>query len=471
MGSAGRTFGRYVLIDRLAAGRTSEVWLARMRGPARFKKLAVIKRMSLERDPKAGRTFVEEGTLAARLSHPHIAQVFEMGEEEGWRYMAMEYVAGQTLRAVLARGGKTLTTAHIAEIFSQLCSALAAAHDAGVVHRDVHPWNILVSYGGDVKLIDFGSARSDASDRTEIESVARRVPYMSPEQCKGDPVDARSDIFAVGACLYEALSGKNPFNRVNPVEAMDAVCRKKVGPVSRYDATFAPFDAIIAKALHKDPRRRYRNCREIVHALKELKHTERSLGAVMRRGFGTEVLTEKRVAEWEDSEISMPYEPPPRRRSSQKTAPRPSGPLSGIFGRRTSRDAQVLALGAGFLVTVLATASVTSALMSDSTPPPREERVVAPPVSEVTVPPKAEPAPEPVAVAVAEPVAAPVPAVEPALRAPPHTPTRVVVPAPAPPKPVVTPASASSRPRPKRITKDPVHSWMNEPTPSAVNDE
>ncbi len=174
------SFGKYVLIERLASGKSGEVYLARVRGPLGFKKLCVIKRVPRTSDAAVSGSFVDEGSTIAGLNHPHIVQVYDMGEHDRWMYLTTEYVEGKSLRDVLAHAKRGIPLQQTAEMFVQLASALGFAHEKNVVHRDIEPSNIVVAYSGEAKLIDFGSAASDGSDRTQMDAIGRRVPYMSP---------------------------------------------------------------------------------------------------------------------------------------------------------------------------------------------------------------------------------------------------------------------------------------------------
>lgn len=324
LGGEGSTFGKFVLLTRLSTGRTSELFLARQRGPLGFKKLVAIKRAVNSTDPRMVESFVAEARAAAQFSHPHIAQVHELGQTSGVYYLAMEYVNGKTLRHVLDRGRKVkrgMHPEHVANLVIDMCSALQFAHNAtdmfgqevAVIHRDVNPTNLLVSYGGDLKLIDFGSARSDTSDLTEVTPLERRVAYLSPEQVAAQDVDKRSDIFSVGVCMYEMLTGTNPFSRTNPVEAMEAVRTLDPPAPSTFDPKLRAFDRIVMRALQKEPDARYSECDAMAEDLRKLlrqgrvEPASRSLANYMTTIFEQDITRENEVVarSVEESELAF----------------------------------------------------------------------------------------------------------------------------------------------------------------------
>jgi eukaryotic-like serine/threonine-protein kinase len=201
--------GRYELVRPLGHGAMATVDLAQdaeLDRPVALKRLAE----NLARDEELRRRFVREARLAARLAHPNVVRVFDVGEDEGRPFIAMEYVEGQTLAELVALRGK-LPSAEAATLGVQVCAALAAAHAAGLVHRDVKPQNLLLSSDGALKLGDFGIAVGHEGTRLTLEgTVLGTVGYLAPEQARGEQVTAAADIYAVGAVLYELLTGEPP---------------------------------------------------------------------------------------------------------------------------------------------------------------------------------------------------------------------------------------------------------------------
>lgn len=204
-------FGNYLLDELIAEGGMARVFRARLRGVGGFEKPLVVKqvRPELASDPRFVEMFVEEAKTLVRLSHPHIVPVYELGVVDGTYFLAMELVEGATLSAILKDG--PLAPEQVARIASQVCDALDHAHTRfGLVHRDVTPRNILLDQGGHARLVDFGIA-------TPVEGEAGEVfgspGYMSPEQLRGESIDGRSDVFTLGAVLYQCLTGKPAFLR------------------------------------------------------------------------------------------------------------------------------------------------------------------------------------------------------------------------------------------------------------------
>ncbi len=351
IGGEGTTYGKYFLIKRLAMGGMGEIFLAKLRGPVGFKKLLVIKRILPHHtaNDQFVNMFFAEARIAAQLSHPHIVQIYEMGEIERSYYLAMEYVAGKPLREVIDRArklGESVPAAHAATVIADLCSGLSFAHNAtglsgselSIIHRDVNPANLLISYSGDLKLIDFGIAKSGASgERTETGTIKGKFVYMSPEQSAAQPLDKRSDIFSVGICLYETLTGSNPFVKSNAVLSMDAIQRLEPPPVSQHSRKLAPFDPIISKALAKKLSERYSDCSELaddLHALLrsgDLEQPPTSLAAYMADIFEEQIASERRIIaaalENTQTEFQLSKErnqgrgPTPRERQTRQLTP------------------------------------------------------------------------------------------------------------------------------------------------------
>ena len=247
MSRAPVVLGSYELVERIGEGGMAEVWKARARGAAGFEKLVVIKRVlpALTAKPGFAELLVREAKISARLSHPNIAQVFELGEEGGAHYIAMEYVHGKDLgqaMTVRTTGIEGLSVPLRVWIVSVVAKALEHAHtrrgDDGrplqIVHRDVSPQNVLLSYDGAVKVADFGIARADEQGlgRGEDPKMLRgKYAYMSPEQARGEPLDRRSDVFGVGVVLFELLTGQRLFRGKTSQETLALVRRTHVPPL------------------------------------------------------------------------------------------------------------------------------------------------------------------------------------------------------------------------------------------------
>src|SRR5262245_47698222 len=201
--------GKYELLEKIGQGAMGEVHRARDTVLGRF---VAIKTMtaSIGQNDDLRKRFHREAQSAARLNHPNIVTLYDFGEDQGKIFMAMELLEGSDLKEVIRQG--TLTLDQKLDLMEQICDGLAAAHAASVVHRDLKPPNIHVLPGGKVKIVDFGLARMGTSDMTKTGMVMGTPNYMSPEQVRGERVDARSDVFSLGAVFYELLSNRKAFD-------------------------------------------------------------------------------------------------------------------------------------------------------------------------------------------------------------------------------------------------------------------
>jgi serine/threonine-protein kinase len=232
--------------------------------------------------------FKNEALAASRLTHPAIVGIYDYGENKQLAYIAMEFVQGRGLRDFLARQER-FGLRDVMTIMSQLLDALDYAHDHGVVHRDIKPANIIMTANGSLKLADFGIARIDHSNLTQLGSIMGTPAYMSPEQYAGQQVDRRSDIFSCGVVLYELLTGVKPFE--GPTETIGyKICHEPHRNPSEINPQGVPpvFDAILTKALAKKPEDRYANAREFAKALTKGFET---LGDMPETGEATTLLT------------------------------------------------------------------------------------------------------------------------------------------------------------------------------------
>src|SRR5690349_13479140 len=221
-----RQFGKYTLLRKLASGGMAEIFLALHRSMAGFEKLVVIKRIlpAMNQDAAFIDMLLHEARVAATLSHPNIVQTFDVGQVDGTFFIAMEHIHGEDIRSIVRAMKKSAVTEfpleHTLAIVLGMCAGLAYAHDKrdldgqtlDIVHRDISPQNIVVTFTGDVKIVDFGIAKSTSgAEDTKSGKLKGKVPYMSPEQASGGHVDWRSDIFATGVMLFELTTGKRLF--------------------------------------------------------------------------------------------------------------------------------------------------------------------------------------------------------------------------------------------------------------------
>lgn len=279
------SFGRYTLIRRVAVGGMAEIWKAKVTGAAGFQKTVAIKRVlpELARDADFVAMFIQEAKLAAELVHPNIVQVFDFGQVGNDEYyIAMEYVPGTNVgvvhRRALERGG-TLPMHAALYVVAQAAKGLGYAHsrvDPGgrsldLIHRDVSPQNILVSFEGDVKVADFGIAKAaSASSRTSEGQVRGKLGYMSPEQAQSRRLDARSDLFSLGIVLYELLSGKRLFHGATPADTYARVAGFRGLQREDLDAVAEECRGILAKTLAIPPEDRFQTGEEMETALAHL---------------------------------------------------------------------------------------------------------------------------------------------------------------------------------------------------------
>ena len=277
--------GKYKLVKLIASGGMAEVYLARQAGAAGFEKLVCLKRIlpHLARDKQFVEMFLNEARLAARLDHPNIVSIFDLGEANGNYFIAMEFIDGPSLRAVhktAADRGEHLPIPEICKIISMAAGGLQYAHDLrdpgggplGLVHRDISPDNILVHRNGSAKVVDFGIAKAaNSSSQTRTGTLKGKVAYMPPEQLRGEQLDRRTDVFALGVVLYELLAGKRPWEGTSEVALIGKIMTEEPTPLPVLRADAPPgLVAIVDKALAKDRALRYQSCHELQADLENL---------------------------------------------------------------------------------------------------------------------------------------------------------------------------------------------------------
>jgi serine/threonine-protein kinase len=283
----GREFGSYRIMSLLGSGGMGTVYQAI---DTKFNRSVAVKFLSEDlADAVARRRFQREAQLASSLNHPHILTVYDIGELESHQYLVMEFVDGGTL-VDWARSAKR-TWVQIVELLTGVADGLAAAHAAGILHRDIKPANILVAKNGYAKLADFGLAKLDEGsqgDETQLTDkrtgagvVIGTIPYMSPEQASGKPLDSRSDIFSFGTVLYELLAGRKPFAGSTDLEVLQKVIHETAAPLG--DDIPPTLRSVVEKALEKDPDRRYQSTRELVIDLRRLARQSGETTAASRR--------------------------------------------------------------------------------------------------------------------------------------------------------------------------------------------
>jgi len=309
-------FGKYDLLALLATGGMAEIWLARVSGMAGFEKLVVIKRLldKLAVDNEYVEMFLDEARINARLTHSNIVQVLELGQVEGKYFMAMEFVPGLSVSQVGKRATKLLgdVPQEVAcGIVAQACSGLHYAHEKtmpdgkplNIIHRDVSPQNLILTYEGLVKVLDFGIAKADQREsQTRTGLVKGKFSYMSPEQCLGSALDRRSDVFALGIVLFELCTARRLFKRGSTYETYTAITTADVPPPRRLNAKVPEaVEAVILRALARQPADRYPTADAMLDALEEamrkgnLRGSATDLARFMNETFKAEEAEQRRL--------------------------------------------------------------------------------------------------------------------------------------------------------------------------------
>jgi serine/threonine-protein kinase len=279
----GRMIGHYRISHLIGKGGMGEVYLA---WDTKLDRSVALKLLPAHFTSDADRVlrFMQEARAASALNHPNIITIYEIGEETGTHFIATEFIEGQTLRQLMESSPQNLSD--VLEVIIQVASALAAAHNNGIVHRDAKPENIMVRPDGLVKVLDFGLAkllsrrgssnRNNQTPKPEIKTapglILGTLQYMSPEQANGQPIDARTDIFTLGVVLYELIAGKTPFDGENAIAIIDSILSAET-PLLAQERKDAPpeLQRIVNKALRKDKEQRYRTCDEMMADLRSLK--------------------------------------------------------------------------------------------------------------------------------------------------------------------------------------------------------
>src|SRR5918992_3457603 len=266
--SIGDRLGRFAILGSLGAGGMGEVYRAR---DDQLKRDVAIKVLpaAFSDDAERRRRFEHEARAAGGLNHPNILAVYDVGVERGASYIVTELLDGETLRERMA--GRPLPPRKVVDYARQIANGLAAAHDRGVVHRDIKPGNLFVTTDGRIKILDFGLAKligPDSSPNTEtvavdgtLRTVMGTVAYMSPELARGLHVDHRTDIFSFGVVFYEMLSGFPPFQRVTPGDTLKAILHDEPATLPCVDAEIPSLERIVRHCLEKQPEERFQNFR------------------------------------------------------------------------------------------------------------------------------------------------------------------------------------------------------------------
>ncbi len=347
-----RLYGKYFLLELINVGGMAEVFKAKMFGVEGFEKIVAIKKIlpEIAEDKEFIRMFIDEAKIAVRLQHPNIVQILELGKIEDSYFIAMELVNGKDLKTIRKRMKRVdllMPPEQSAFAISQVCDGLDYAHrkcdekmnSLNIVHRDISPQNIIISYEGTVKLIDFGIAKAKSkSTKTQAGMLKGKFSYMSPEQVSGQPIDRRSDIFSIGVVFFEMLTGKRLFLGKNDVETLEKIRKAEVPPPSVFNSLVPPeLDRIVLKSLAKDRDERYQWASELAEDLKKFSYTtdqqfsRQDMMNFMSEFFADELEEETaKLEEYEkikkpsDAEVEQSYRPSPKSGTRTETRVTPT---------------------------------------------------------------------------------------------------------------------------------------------------
>ena len=307
------TFGKYLLLERINVGGMAEVFIAKAFGVEGFERFLAIKKIlpTMAEDQEFITMFIDEARVSVQLNHANIVHIHELGKYEETYYIAMEYVAGRDLRTILERYRRRkeiMPTAQAVYVASKMCEGLDYAHrkkdargqDLSIIHRDVSPQNILVSYEGDVKVIDFGIAKAaNRAQKTQAGILKGKFGYMSPEQVRGMPIDRRSDIFAVGVILYEMLTGEKLFVGESDFSTLEKVRNADVPLPRQFNPNIpAGLEKVVLKALAREPEDRYQWASDLQEDLMKFLlagdaiYSGKHLSSFMKEAFAEDMLRE-----------------------------------------------------------------------------------------------------------------------------------------------------------------------------------
>jgi eukaryotic-like serine/threonine-protein kinase len=426
--AAGDVLGRYELLLPVAQGGMATVWAARMKGTRGFSKIVAIKTMlpALSSDPRFEKMFLSEAELASRIKHPNVCEILDLGEQDGVLYLVMEWIDGESLVTLLGdceRSGLRVPFAAAAQIGADAARGLHAAHElkdeggelAGVVHRDVSPHNILVTYDGLVKIVDFGVAKAVARSDHQATSAGHlkgKVHFMAPEQAYCDEVDRRTDVFALGIVLYQLTTGHHPFRADNELATLARITSPEPVPSpSMHVADYPPeLAAVLQKALAKQPDQRFASMRDLADALEAVATKLGSPGIEAFVHEALEARKEARAAQLKEARRAAD-ERKEQRAGGAGATPLPAvtvlaaptsddshGPLASSLAGRAPRAGGVaravglVSLGAilGAMALVWATRGATTPAVSTSLLSATLTETLAPAASASVAPPAAE---------------------------------------------------------------------------------
>ncbi|RAL20859.1 hypothetical protein DL240_14330 [Lujinxingia litoralis] len=371
-------FGKYYLLERINVGGMAEVFKAKAFGVEGFERLLAIKQIlaNIAEDEGFISMFIDEAKIAGQLTHPNIAQIFDLGQVDGSYFIALEYISGKDLKTQFERArriGEKVSIPRVCYVLMKVCEGLGYAHEKSdpqgrplnIVHRDISPQNILTSFEGEVKIIDFGIAKAQGkTSHTQAGMIKGKFSYMSPEQVRGLHVDHRSDIFSLGVVLYELLTLERLFTGESDFETLEKIRRVEMSPPSLYNPHIPKaLEDIVLRALSGNPEERYQSAYELGEALERFMreqgyyYTNKDLAAYMKEAFSADIEFENKKLEYYRSLNLQPIQEAPPVASR-----RPAADLSWgdeemetqIFGREDAiaivDDADIVYADEGFEV-------------------------------------------------------------------------------------------------------------------------
>ena len=437
-----RTIGRYEILKRIAVGGMAEVFLGRIRGEGGFEKLMAVKRVhpDLAKESQFTEMFIDEARITAGLNHSNIAQVYDFGRSRDSCFQAIEFIQGLDLTPILAfflSQNRVPPPSLVAYIMVKVCSALEYAHakcdnmgrPLRIIHRDVSPGNVLISFEGDVKLIDFGVAKATRRTQETARGILKgKVAFMSPEQVRGKQLDHRSDIFSAGSMMYELVTGHHPFRTDDDIVTLELIRAGKAPPPSTRLVVPEELEAIVMKAMAPKLKNRYANAGQMERDLEEFRSantlSRHKVAAWMKKSFNEELEEVQKILSMAASAPPVEDEEPEILELDEADVVEGSSPFDALAprdaepaGRQALGSAPTIARDAG------AAAPPTPPPQALAEQPTRARPAPEPPTQARPMPEpptQARPAPPPPAPPVAAPPPAPDPlAAEPSVEEPP----------------------------------------------------